>query len=318
MRLHTRRGIALVAALGLMTLLGLMIAGAFAASQLGERSARLTQSDAALGASADYAITTILGDAQNRGLADFPLGQARSFDVAIPDAPSVRATVDVTRLPAGVLWLVADAAIAGVDQGHRRINLVARYSSLGALPAAAIVAHGNVIARDSVSFGVDTTGDADCATPSTNDIIQSLGATSIVQIGTRVGTSASAGDSATYYMTLQQRARLDTTGTMVHVRGDTTIAGGTLTGILIVDGSLVISGPLTVAGIIVVRGSINAIAGGLSLTGAMMAYGAPTNGGTTIEIANATIRYGPCIVANALRHAARPTPVRQRSWAELF
>jgi len=318
MKLRARRGIALVAALGLMMLLGLMIAGAFAASQLGEQSARLTQSDAILGASADYAITTILGDAQTLHLADLPLGQARSFDVAIPDAPSVRATVDVTRVPAGVLWLVADAAIAGVDQGHRRINLVARYSSLGALPMAAITARGNVIARDSVSFGVDTTGDADCAIPNANDIVQSLGATSNVQTGVRVGTSASAGDSTTYYMTLEQRARLDTTGTVVHVRGDTTITGGTFNGILIVDGSLVVSGPLTAAGLIVVRGSITAIVGGLSLTGAMMVYGAPTNGGTTIEIANATIRYGPCIVASALRHATRPTPVRQRSWAELF
>jgi hypothetical protein len=318
MRLHARRGIALVAALGLMMLLGLMIAGAFAASQLGERSARLTQSDAVLGASADYAVTTILGDAQNRGLADLPLGQARSFDVVIPDAPSVSATVDVTRLPVGVLWLVADAAIAGVDQGHRRINLVARYSSLGALPTAAIVANGNVIARDSVSFGVDTIGDADCAIPSANDINQSLGATSIVQTGTRVGTSASAGDSATYYMTGQQRGRLDTTGTMLHVRGDTTIAGGTFTGILIVDGSLVVSGPFTVVGMIIARGSITAITGGLSLTGAMMAYGTPTRGGTTIEIANATIRYASCAIATALRHATRPAPVRQRSWAELF
>lgn len=318
MRLRARRGIALVAALGLMTLLGLMIAGAFAASQLGERSTRLTQSDALLSASADYAITTILGDAQIYRLADLPLGQARSFDVDVPDAPSVSAIVDVTRLPAGVLWLVADAAIAGIDQGHRRINLVARYSSLGALPAAAIVARGNVIARDSVSFAVDTTGDPDCAIPSTYDIVQSLGATSTVQTGTRVDTSASAGDSTTYYMTLQQRARLDTAGAIVHVHGDTTIAGGTFAGILIVDGSLVVSGPLAVAGLIVVRGSITAIVGGLSLTGAMMAYGTLANGSTTIEIRNATIRYGPCVVANAMRHATRLMPVRQRSWAELF
>jgi hypothetical protein len=70
MRLHSRRGIALVAALGLMTLLGLMIAGAFAASFLGERSVRLSQSDALLNAGADYAITTVLGEWRANGLAD--------------------------------------------------------------------------------------------------------------------------------------------------------------------------------------------------------------------------------------------------------
>src|SRR5437868_15175784 len=128
-RRRARRGIAVVAALGLMALIGLMIAGAFAAASLGDKSSRLAQSDALLTTSADYAITTVLRDARGYGLSDLPLGQPRSFDVANPDASSVHSSVSVTRLPAGVLWLVVDSRIAGVDQGHRRINSVARFPS---------------------------------------------------------------------------------------------------------------------------------------------------------------------------------------------
>jgi hypothetical protein len=271
-----------------------------------------------LTASADYAITTVLGDPVGYGLAELPLGQARSFDVAVPDGASVRATVVVTPLPAGVLWLVADVAIAGVDQGHRRINVVARFPSPGALPPAAIVARGNVIVRDSVSFGADLTGDPDCAVASTLDVITSSGATVTAGDSTRVGALPIAGDSATYYMKSRQIAMLDSATTVVHVRGDTTIAGGTFSGILLVDGSITVTGPFVATGLIIARGSISATAGGFATTGAIMAYGNPTRGGVAVEITNATILYAPCVVANALKHAVAPKPVPQRSWAELF
>jgi hypothetical protein len=301
-----------------MTLLGLMVAGAFAASLLGEQSSRLTQTDALLGAAADYAITTVLGDPRANRLADLPFGQPRSFDVTVPDAASVRATVVVTRLSAGVLWLVVDATVGGVDQGHRRTNVIARFPSPGALPPAAIVARGNVVARDSVSFGVDSTGDPDCAVASTLDVITPSGATVDAGDSTRIGALGVAGDSATYYMKARQTAMLDSAATVVHVRGDTTIAGGTFSGILLVDGSITVTGPFAVTGLIIARGSISATAGGLATTGAIMAYGNPTRGGVAVEITNATIRYAPCAVASALKHALAPKPVPQRSWAELF
>jgi hypothetical protein len=318
MRLRARNGIALVAALGLMTLLGLMAAGAFAASFLGERSSRLAQSDAVLGAAADYAITTVLGDPRGNRLADLPFGQPRSFDVAVPDAASVRATVVVTRLAAGVLWLVVDAAVGGVDQGHRRINVVARFPSPGALPPAGIVARGNVVARDGVSFGVDSTGDPDCAVASMLDVITPSGATVNVGDSTRVGALGVAGDSATYYMKPRQIAMLDSAASVVHVRGDTTIAGGTFSGILLVDGSITVTGPFAVTGLLIARGAMSAIAGGLSVSGAIMAYGDSPPDGAVLEIAHATIRFAPCTIANALKHAVAPRPVPQRSWSEVF
>jgi hypothetical protein len=301
-----------------MMLLGLMVAGAFAASLLGEQSSRLTQSDAVLGAAADYAITTVLGDPRGNHLADLPFGQPRSFDVAVPGAASVRATVVVTRLSAGVLWLVVDAVVGGVDQGHRRINVVARFPSPGALPPAAVVARGNVVARDSVSFGVDSTGDPDCAVASMLDVITPSGATVNAGGSARVGALGVAGDSATYYMKARQVAMLDTAATVVHVRGDTTIAGGTFSGILLVDGSITVTGPFAVTGLVIARGAMSAIAGGFSVTGAIMAYGDPPRDGVVLEIAHASIRYAPCAIASALKHAVVPRPVSQRSWAEVF
>jgi hypothetical protein len=301
-----------------MTLLGLMVAGAFAASLLGEQSSRLTQSDAVLAASADYAITSVLGDPRAYGLADLPLGQDRSFEVTVPDAAGVRATVVVTRLPAGVLWFVVDAAIGGVDQGHRRINVVARFPSPGAVPPAPVVARGNVVVRDSVSFGTDATGDPDCAVAGTLDVLTASGATVTAGDSTRVAALPIAGDSATYYMKSRQVALLDGAESVVHVRGDTVITGGTFNGILLVDGSITVTGPFAVTGLVIARGAISASAGGLSITGAIMAYGNPTRDGTAVEITNATIRYAPCAIANALKHAVSPRPVVQRSWGELF
>jgi hypothetical protein len=317
-RLRARRGIALVAALSIMTLIGLMIAGAFAAALLGEKSSRLAQSDALLSSGADYAITTVLADAPRYGLAELPLGVPRSFDVANPDAASVHSSVSVTRLPAGILWLVVDAAIAGVDQGHRRINVVARFPSLATLPPAPIVARGAVLARESVSFGADTSGDVDCAIRNALDVVTPPGVSALVSTGTRAGVLASASDSSAYYMKARQLAMLDSNATVVRVRGDTTIAGGTFSGVLLVDGSLTVTGPFTATGLVIARGAIKAVAGGFALSGAALAYGVPLRDSTAIEIAHATIQYAPCAIANALRHAVQPRPVKQRGWAEFF
>src|SRR5215208_5858250 len=232
-----RRGIALVIALALLTLLGLLIAGAFASSTLGERSSRLTQSDAQLAASGDYAINTVLGDPRSYGLADLPFGEARTFDVSIPNASGIRAVVSATRLRAGILWLVADVTMAGIDQGQRRVSVVARFPSLANIPPAGLVSGGNVIARESVVFVTDTSSDPDCTVLSIADVIVAPGATATVGDSTRVVVQSSAADSASYFLTSRQLAAFDSAPTVVHARGDTTI-GGRFDGILIVDGSL--------------------------------------------------------------------------------
>jgi hypothetical protein len=313
-----RLGIALVAALGLMTLLGLMIAGAFAASVSSERSSRLVHSDAQLSAAADYAINTVLGDPRRFGLVVLPLGQSQSYDIAIPGASNVQSTVVVTRLRSGILWLVADALLRGVDQARRRINVVARFPSVGPIPQAPIVARGNVVARDSVEFSADASNDADCATSGAPDIIVSPGST--ISAGDSVHTSVrqSAADSVTYYLSARQLALLDSGVSVVHVRGDTTIAGGRFSGVLIADGSITIMGPFAVNGLLIARGSISAVAGGFSISGSMLAYGVGSGATSPIEVARASVRFSPCDITTVLRAALPAKPVAQRSWVEFF
>jgi hypothetical protein len=312
-----RRGIALIAALELMTLLGLFVAGAFAASVSGERSSRLVGTDAQLSAAADYAVNAVLGDPGGLHLAELALGQAQSYRVTIPGAPDIRASVAVTRFRHGVLWMTSDVFVTGVDQGHHRVNLVARFPSLGATAEAGVVAGGNVVV-DSVEFAPDTTTDPECTNTGAPDVVVAPGSTIAGGDGARTSERPSAADSATYYLLPRQLALIDSSASIVHVHGDTTIAGGTFSGIIVADGSITVTGPFAVTGLLVARGSISAIAGGLSITGAMLAFGVNSGSTPIIEASRAIIRFSPCAITTALRLALHPKPVVQRSWAELF
>jgi hypothetical protein len=227
----------------------------------------------------------------------------------------VSASVAATRLPSGVLWMVAATSLAGLDSGARRVSLVARFPSLGPLPSAAIVSRGSVRARG-VTFGMDSTSDPECSATGAPAVVVGPGATADVVAGTPTAVRQSAADSATYYLAARQLVLLDSGSGVVHVHADTTIAGGSIAGILMVDGSLTIKGPLEVTGLIVARGAIVASSGGFSVTGAVMSF-APASS-TAVNLGGATIQYSPCAVAHAFRVAAPPRAVRGRSWAELF
>jgi hypothetical protein len=87
---------------------------------------------------------------------------------------------------------------------------------------------------------------------------------------------------------------------------------------MVADGSITITGVFTATGLLVARGSISAVANAVSITGAMLAFGANSGSAPTIEVAHASIRFSPCAITTALRLALRPKSVPQRSWAELF
>jgi hypothetical protein len=289
MRRHiARRGIALIAALALMTVLGLLIVGAVGSVVAAQRSAELARVDATLDAAADYALGTVLADPRGYGLADLALGRAQSYSIPLVDAGP--AAVSATRLPGGVLWLVAALASGGPDSGRRTMSLVARFPPIGLAPPAAIIARGEVVVAPGSSA--------------------SLGS------GQRVAVSNAAGDSASYLLTVAQLAALDSSapGAVVHVRGDTTIAGGAFEGVLIVDGSAAITGAFTLSGLLVARDSV-AVSSGLSVRGAMMAFGSSQ---AAMRLAGGVIEYSPCQIARVLRRAVRPVPVRGRAWGELF
>lgn len=316
-RIASRRGIALFAALALLGFVGLLVGGAFAAFRLAERSAGGARGDALLNAAADYAIGWAVSEAPALGLDTLPLGAATLFAAEPPDAVGVSATVAVTRLPRNLLWLVVDAERPGPAGGRRRVNLVARWREPAPMPPAAIVARGDVRLGAGVVVASDTAGDADCRPAPVAAVVAAPGSAVTSADSVSVVTDAVAEDSTTYLLTARQLQRLGG-ASVVRVSGDTTISGGAFEGILIVDGMLTIAGPFSASGLVVSRGPIAATAGGLAMTGAIMSFAARSPGRPAIDLGPATVRYSPCAIARAVRRVVPLRPVRARSWAELF
>ncbi|MEO6877398.1 MAG: hypothetical protein ABI205_02880, partial [Gemmatimonadaceae bacterium] len=313
-----RDGVALLAALAVLALIALLVVGSVATTVRAQRSSRLAHTDALLTAAADYALNSIVGDPTRYALVDLPFGQSQPFAFPSPGPESSSTTVNVTRLRSGVLWLVATSTLAGLDQGERRINLVARFPSVGALPGAAIVSRGEVSITADVLFASDSVADPDCSAPTAADIVVAPSASVSGPGIARVAHLQSATDSAVYFITAGQIAALNNANAVVHVWRDTVIAGGSFTGILVVDGRLTISGPFAATGLLIALGPVDATAGGLTLNGTLMSFAAPTDGSAAVTLAGASIRYGGCAISRAFRVAFPPRLVRGRSWAELF
>ena len=307
---------ALAAALGLIALLGILIAGALASSISARRATWLAQSDAMLSTSADYALASALATWQESLLPDLPLGAPSSYESTVAQNVPVHVTLVVTRLPDNLLWLVADARSGGVDLGRRRFGLIARFGVPGGLPPAGLVTRGNVNLSDAVRTSTDTTGDADCAAASDSpNVVVSPSSTWTTGEGVSVAVDARALDSATYYLASRQLAWADSAIAVRRVSGDTTIAGGSYQGILLVDGALRITGPFAVTGLVIARGPI-AASDSVHVTGAMLSFA--TSPQTGISLSGGAVQYAPCIIARLLRRASPPRPVRERSWSEIF
>ena len=307
---------ALVMALTLIALIGLAIAGGLAPTVVSQRAATLSQNAAMLDAAGDRALGTVLGDANLYALAALRTGESRRISVEAEDTPEVSASVFATRLAGDVLWMVAEVRSRLDTLARRRVNLVARFPTAGVPPAAGLVTRGNVVLHDGVRFSADTASDADCAAGTGAALIVAPGATAQLPAGLRVDTAAFARDSATYYLTARQLALLSRAAGVVHVAGDTTIDGGALAGILIVDGSLIVHGTFVASGLIVVRGVVDASDATLTLRGALLSFAAPSNVSTILTAAS--VEYAPCVVAHVMRVALSPRVVRLRSWSELF
>lgn len=304
---------ALVMALTLLGVLGIAIAGGLAHTVASQRATTFWQNAAQLDAAADRALATVLGEA-SYGLGTLGLGEARVFtDVA--DAPDVSSTVAVTRLAGGVLWMVTAVMPRRGGLAGRRINLIARFPSVGALPPAAIVARGSLQLGDDVRFTVDTTRDPDCEAGGGPAAIVAPGAAIHAPAGIRVDTSGAARDSATYYLTQAQLAVLAAASGVLHVAGDTTIAGGTFDGILIVDGLLTLRETFAASGLIIARGGVDATNAVVTLRGALLSFDAPN---VSTILTRGSVEYSPCVVARVMRVALSPRVVRLRSWSEFF
>jgi len=93
-----------------------------------------------------------------------------------------------------------------------------------------------------------------------------------------------------------------------------TLGTGTHTGLLLVDGDLEVIGTLDVEGLLVVRGRIDARAGTLVVSGALLVRD-DRDAGSTLGSAS-RVRYSPCSVARALATIARPRVAPFSAWIE--
>jgi len=302
--------------------LGLLMAGAVAASTRARRAARVADGEAGLSAAADDAAYGVLQGAAGAELADLPLGRATLYDISDSAARGVDARVAVTRLPANLLWIVADAVTTPAFEAERRVNLVAAFPVAGRAPPAAIVSRGNVSLGARVQLIPDAGGDADCATTGAPDVVIAPGARASADVGLRIETRDAASDSSTYLLTARQLELLRGRPGVAYVAGDTTLAGGSIDGILIVGGTLTITGAVSVTGLVIAGWAVHATGAAPTVTGGLMAFGPPGVVGDTtadtIVLTAGTIHYAPCVVARALRRAAPPKPLRDRGWIELF
>jgi hypothetical protein len=312
-----RRGIALLSAISLLSLLALLIAGAFVGGRFTRRAARLAELDVRLTSAIDYAITTTLGAWESLNLPGLALGGTQTTTVTSPSVTPVAVVISVTRLPASVFWLVADATLVGDETAARRVNLVVRTPVSLIAAAAPIVSRGDVEVGAGVQFVPDTAHDASCSASVPVHIAVAPGAQAHGALdGVHVETRPGAADSTTYLVTSTGWSASNQASGVIFVTGDTTIMGGSAQGVLLVQGHLRIDGPFTFSGVIVARGGVDVVRGGAAIDGAVLSF-APAPG-NTVQLSNVTLRASACAVTHALEAALAPRPVRERAWAELF
>jgi hypothetical protein len=99
---------------------------------------------------------------------------------------------------------------------------------------------------------------------------------------------------------------------VIHAAGDLFVAGGSATGILIVEGRLFIAPAFVYSGIVVARGGIEASGAGNSLTGAVR-----VSGGSPLSGTLAFSRSVPDVEV-VLSRSVRPRIVAGRAWSELY
>jgi hypothetical protein len=289
----SRRGVALIAALSLLAMLGLIIIGAVAASSMSAHAIHLSLADGGLLGAADHAAGEVLADPLGFGLPDLPLQRTHMFDVPSP-ALGLATKASATRLPLGSYWVVGEA-VADAGTGRRRVGVIARTRWIGRPPTSPFVARGSTALSADVIVLPDSGGEPDCAVSAVPLPIQTTDSTLIFDTSSQWGALAA-----------RPGVRL--------TAGDTILSAGSFEGILMVAGNLTLDGPFEATGLIIARGRVRSTVG-FHLTGALVSQ---SSADPSIDLHGATVRYAPCVVSRLLRRASPIVSLRSWGWAELF
>jgi hypothetical protein len=88
-------------------------------------------------------------------------------------------------------------------------------------------------------------------------------------------------------------------------------------GILLVEGSLIVNGTFDFVGVIIARNDIKAAKGDMKVTGAMLSRNIDLTDNTSAA-GSSFIQYSSCAVNAVTNGVAVVTPVRDRSWAQMY
>lgn len=349
-RRDNERGMALALAIFALVVVGGLVAGAFIAGHLEQRTGRGTLYAAQAADAAEAGAAQTLADWDLLGLGALAPGTS----VALPTVPfagraSYRPTV--SRLNEQ-LFLVKSLGTRGNANGatlaRRTVAVVARLASLGAGPDAALTvaapvqiagSEAKVSGKDDCAPGADqpatrivaptsplftTFGDVtfDRLKAHADVVLSETVLSSMLHPSlTATGRSCDVRDASNWGEPLRSSASAVEACRryfpVVYAKGPRLelTSGGRGQGILLVEGNLDITGDFDFSGLIVTRGSVRISGARTRIAGALMA--AAPAGKNTIGGA-ATIRYSSCALKQALSAAAFAEPLGQRSWVQVY
>lgn len=102
---------------------------------------------------------------------------------------------------------------------------------------------------------------------------------------------------------------------VVHAPGDLLIDGGRGQGMLLVDGDLTVQGGFEFFGAVLVRGALRGGRGGARITGVVSMV---MQGATEPLLDEIAVYFSRCAARKALLDIARPVPLKEQSWYEVF
>jgi hypothetical protein len=354
---HDERGMALALAIFALVVVGALVAGAFLAGHLEQRTGRSTlyAEQAADAAEAGAAVTIAEWDAAT--LNALPPASTASFPaVPMPGRSSYRPTV--TRLN-DQLFLVkslgARANASGGTLARRTVAVVARLASLGEGPEAALTTGRPVELTGSevVVSGDDAALEGDACVPGssraamgtaapTSEVFAMFGDVGFERLAAHASivlpdttlTSAlrpsladdghcDVGDGGNWG---EPRPSTDTAldacrryYPVIYAKGSRLgiAGGGRGQGVLLVAGDLDISSDFDWSGLIVVKGGVRISGARTRITGALLAANEREDSRTRLSGA-ATVQYSSCALRKALQGAAFAEPLGQRSWVQVY
>jgi hypothetical protein len=103
---------------------------------------------------------------------------------------------------------------------------------------------------------------------------------------------------------------------IVYAPGNLHLSGGWGQGILLVAGDLTLAGGVEFYGPVIALGRVSSTGTGGHVYGGVMA--ADANLGVTSFSGNSVVNYSSCAIARALQGISLPSPLGERSWAQLY